>query len=301
MSYEYQPTDPLSLRERAGVRVIDLVSLALCRIVKGTWDCESFPPASCVTIIERCQRKRTERPDILFSEFGRPKADLNVRANRNALQPGDELEARVELLPREDFHVRLGTVELVRLETYIQTVRHQYGVSYHKRTHADIVASETFMENQTVRRLGGSSTNARFVLPQDAIPTLSGSIFQKIQPGISWEIRALLDVTRARDMRQSQELKVARPPVSDDQPPRPVAAETGHRQCNLALELSQGEAQSGDTLNGALRAEMLDSVEAAEVRIELVRVEKVRQRGTGPRRGQGCLRTRCHAAVRRQP
>ena len=214
-----------------------------------------------------------------FSEFGRPKADLNVRVNSNALQPGDELEARVELLPREDFHVRLGTVELVRLETYIQTVRHQYGVSYHKRTHADIVASETFMENQTVRRLGGSSTNARFVLPQDAIPTLSGSIFQKIQPGISWEIRALLDVTRARDMRQSQELKVARPPVSDDQPPRPVAAETGHRQCNLALELSRGEARSGDTLNGALRAEMLDSVEAAEVRIELVRVEKFGNEG----------------------
>ena len=63
-----------------------------------------------------------------FSEFGRPKADFNVRVSGDALQPGDDLEARVELLPREDFHVRLGKVELVRLETYVQTVRHQYGV-----------------------------------------------------------------------------------------------------------------------------------------------------------------------------
>ena len=48
-----------------------------------------------------------------FSEFGRPKADLNIQINNSTIHPGDELEARVELLPREDFHVRLGKVELV--------------------------------------------------------------------------------------------------------------------------------------------------------------------------------------------
>ena len=214
-----------------------------------------------------------------FSEFGRPKADFNIRMSGDTLEPSDELEARVELLPREDFHVRLGTVELVRLETYIQTVRHQYGVSYHKRTHAGVVGSETFMENQTVRRLGGSSDSASFVLPQDAIPTLSGSVFQKIQPGIAWEVRALLDVTRARDMRQSQELMVVGPPVSGDPPPRPIAAEAGHRQCNLKLELSRGEARSGDRMDGVLRVEMLDDVEVTEVRVELVRVEKFGNEG----------------------
>ena len=52
-----------------------------------------------------------------FSEFGRPKADLSIRVSRDTMEPGDELEARVELLPREDFHVRLGKVELVQLET----------------------------------------------------------------------------------------------------------------------------------------------------------------------------------------
>ena len=52
-----------------------------------------------------------------FSEFGRPKADLNIQISETTLHPGDEFEARVKLVPREDFHVRLGKVELVRLET----------------------------------------------------------------------------------------------------------------------------------------------------------------------------------------
>ena len=214
-----------------------------------------------------------------FSEFGRPKADLNIRVNSNSLQPGDELEARVELLPREDFHVRLGKVELVCQETYIQTVRHQYGVSYHKRTHAEVVADETFLENQTVRRLGGSSASVRFALPPDAIPTLDGSIFQKIQPGIAWAVRASLDVTRARDIGHIQAVEISRPPAAEDATPHPVVAEERHRQCALTLELSRSEAHSGDRLNGTLRANMMEDVDASEVRIELVRVEKFGNEG----------------------
>ena len=214
-----------------------------------------------------------------FSEFGRPKADLNIRVSGDILQPGDEVEARVELLPREDFHVRIGKVELVQLEDYVQTVRHQYGVSYHKRTHAGVIASETFMENQIVRRLGGSSSYAKFALPQDAIPTLRGSVFQKIEPGISWEIRALLDVTRARDIRRVETFEVARPLADEDAPHRPVAAAAERGQRTLTLDVSQGEARSGDTLSGALGAEIRRDVDTAEVRVELVRVEKFGNEG----------------------
>ena len=71
-----------------------------------------------------------------FSEFGRPKAELNIRVSGNFLQPGDEVEARIELLPREDFHVRLGKVELVRVETCVQITRSQYGTHYSKKRHA---------------------------------------------------------------------------------------------------------------------------------------------------------------------
>ena len=209
-----------------------------------------------------------------FAEFGRPKANLNMRLDRDALQPGDEVEARLELMPREDFHVRLGKVELVRVETCVQTVRHQYGVSYHKKTHATPVGEETFLEDRVIRRMGGHRTDVRFVLPPDALPSLRGSVVGKIQPGISWEVRASLDVTRARDMRQIAEVEVARPLPADDTPQCPVVAEAGHRQCALTLDLSRSEARSGDSIDGSLRAEMLEDVDASEVRVELVRVEK---------------------------
>ena len=209
-----------------------------------------------------------------FSEFGRPKADLNVRVNSDRVRPGEQVEARVELVPREDFHVRLGKVELVRVETCVQITRSQYGTHYSKKTHAISLAEETLMENQTVRRLGGQRRDVRFALPTDALPTMNGAVVQKIEPGVAYEVRASLDVARARDMSGSQEFVVDRIPASDDAPPSPVVEESKHRQCALTLDLSRSEALSGDRIEGRLRAEMLDDLDAAGVRVELVRKEK---------------------------
>ena len=209
-----------------------------------------------------------------FSDFGRPKADLDVRVSGNTLRPGDEVEARVELMPREDFHVRLGKVELVRVETCVQITRSQYGTHYSTKTHDTSLAEETLMENQTVRRLGGSSTNVRFALPKDAFPTLNGAVVQKIEPGIAWEVRVSLDVARGRDIVESQEFTVDRIPTPDDASPLPVVEEAAHRQCALILDLSWSRARSGDRIEGSLCAEMLEDVDAAEVRVELVRAEK---------------------------
>lgn len=209
-----------------------------------------------------------------FSEFGRPKTDLNIRVGNDTLQPGDEVEARVELLPREDFHVRLGKVELVRVETCVQITRSQYGTHYSEKTHDTSLAQETLMENRTVRRMGGSSTNVRFVLPEDALPTMNGAVVQKIEPGIAYEVRVSLDVARGRDISESQEFTLGGIPTPDDAPPLPVVEQAEHRQCALALELSRSRARSGDRIEGSLRADMLDDLEVAGVRVELVRSEK---------------------------
>ena len=123
-----------------------------------------------------------------FSEFGRPKADLNIQISETTLHPGAEFEARVELVPREDFHVRLGKVELVCVETCVQTTRSQYGVHYSKRTHTRSLTEETIMEDRIIRRGGGLSTDVSLALPPDALPTLSGTPVEKIQPGIAWAV-----------------------------------------------------------------------------------------------------------------
>ena len=70
-----------------------------------------------------------------LSSFGVPKADLNIQIDSGTIHPGDAFEARVELVPREDFHVRLGRVELVCVETCVQITRSQYGTHYSKKTH----------------------------------------------------------------------------------------------------------------------------------------------------------------------
>ena len=137
------------------------------------------------------------------------------------------------------------------------------------------IAEETIMEDRIVRRWGGISTDVKFALPPDALPTLNGTLVQKIQPGIAWAVTAFLDVTKARDMRQRQEFTVVRPPALEDSPPQPTEAASKHSQCDLALSLSRSRARSGDRIDGSFRAEMLDEVSASEVRVELVRVEKL--------------------------
>ncbi len=68
--------------------------------------------------------------------------------------------------------------------------------------------------------------------------------------------------------------RVRRPPGPEDSSPRPAFAESRHGQCVLTLELSSGDARSGDRVAGSLRAEMLQDVGVSEVRVELVRIEK---------------------------
>ena len=209
-----------------------------------------------------------------LSSFGVPKADLNIQIDSGTIHPGDAFEARVELVPREDFHVRLGRVELVCVETCVQITRSQYGTHYSKRTHNWSLAEETIMEDRIVRRWGSISTDVKFALPPDALPTLSGTTVQKIEPGIAWAVTAFLDVTKARDMRQRQEFTVVRPSPQQDLPLHPTESVSKHSQCDLALSLSRSHARSGDRIEGSFRAEMLDDVTVSEVRVELVRVEK---------------------------
>ena len=118
------------------------------------------------------------------------------------------------------------------------------------------------------------STDMRLVVPPDALPTIVGTKVSSVQPGIAWAVTASFDVASARDIRQSQEVTVVKPPALDDSRPRPVVAESRHRQCALTLELSSNDARSGDRIDGRLRAQMLEDVTASEIRVELVRVEK---------------------------
>ncbi len=210
----------------------------------------------------------------MLSRFRRPQADLNVHVDKTELQPGEELQARVTLSPESDFQVRLGTVALVCTENYVQRTSSQYGNHDSRKTVIHYNQEETFLNDATVRNGVAHSTDVRLAAPADAMPTMSGIKVSNVQPGITWEVEAFLDVAGARDMQFNQPVTVLSPPASDDVSSRPVVAQSKHEQCALTLKVSSGDARSGDILSGDLRAEMLQDVTAEEVRVALVRSEK---------------------------
>ena len=210
----------------------------------------------------------------MLSRFRRPDADLSIHVDKAELHPGEELEARVVLVPKSDFRIRHGTVELVCTETYVQKTSSQYGTYYNRKTVTRYSVGETFLNDATVRNGVPHSTDVKLVVPADALPSMSGTKVSHVQPGITWEVTAFLDVAGARDIRCSQPVTVLSPSAPDDVRSRPAVAQTKHEQCALTLTVSSGEARSEDTLDGDLRVEMLQDVTAEEVRVELVRSEK---------------------------
>ena len=204
----------------------------------------------------------------------RPDVDVQIHVNKSAFHAGDELDARVALAPKVDFHVRSGRVELVCTETWVQRVDSQYGSSYHRKTNALSTTGETFMEDQTVRNGVPHSADLKVTVLQDALPTITGAKVQKIEPGIAWAVTVDLDVVRARDIHESQELTVAATPAPRDERPSPIVTESRRGQCVLTLEVSRSAARSGDRVDGTLRAEPGQDMTASEARVELVREEK---------------------------
>ena len=210
----------------------------------------------------------------MLSRFRRPEADLSIHVDKTELHPGEELEARVTLVPKSDFHVRQGITELVCTETYVQKTSSQYGTYYNRKTETRYNVGETFLNDATVRDGVPYSTDVKLVVPADAMPSMSGTKVSHVQPGITWEVTAFLDVAGARDIHCRQPVSVFSPPAPDDVRSRPVVAQMKHEQCALTLTVSSEDARSGDTVDGDLRAEMLQDVTAEEVRVGLVRSEK---------------------------
>lgn len=204
----------------------------------------------------------------------RPDVDVQISVNKSDFHAGDKLDARVALLPNGDYRVRHGRVELVCIETWVQRIDSQYGSSYHRKTEVLSSQGETFLEDQTVRNGLPYSADLRVAVPRDALPTLRGELVQKIEPGIAWAVKVDLDVARARDIKESQEITVVATPAPRNERPVPAVAESTRGGCPLTLELSRSEARSGDRVDGTLRAEPQGDVTASEARVELVREEK---------------------------
>ena len=151
----------------------------------------------------------------------RPDVDVQISVNKSVFHAGDKLDAQVRLLPKSDFRVRHGRVELACIETWVQRIDSQYGPSYHRKTEVLSSEGETFMEDQTLRNGVPYSADLRATVPVDALPTLRGALVQKIEPGIAWTVKVDMDVARARDIHQDQEITVVASPAPPRRPACP--------------------------------------------------------------------------------
>ena len=210
----------------------------------------------------------------MLSRFRRPAADFRVELSETTLQPGDELNVRVSLIPKDGFQVRRGSLDLVCLETYEELIHHsRYGAQRHKATQVLSRDEKVFIDGTAVRRGLPYYADVNVVVPPDALPTVRGAIMRSIDVGITWTVTTSLDVAGARDFHDNQQITVVRPPMPSDAPSSPIVTEAAHNWCALTLNLPTGSACSGDRLDGSLRAEILQDVSVSEVSVELFRVE----------------------------
>ena len=217
----------------------------------------------------------------MLSRFRQPAADFRVELSETTLQPGDELNVRVSLIPRDGFQVRRGSLEIVCTESfveYVTTMRTgRYGSHYStQRLKATRILSryeKVFMDNSTMRRGLPYSVDVDWAVPPDAPPTASGVSIGSINVGSTWTVKTFLDVAGARDFHDSQEITVVSPPTPCDAPSPQLVTEAADDLCTLTLTIPTGIARSWDTLDGSLRAEILHDINVSEVRAELIRVE----------------------------
>ena len=233
--------------------------------------------------------------------FRRPEIDVQIHVNKPVFHAGGELDAHVRLAPKGDYRVRHGRVELVCTETWVQRVDSQYGPSYHRKTEVLSSEGETFMDDQTVRNGVPYSADLRVSVPRDALPTLSGALVQKIEPGIAWAVKVDMDVARARDIHESHEVTVAATPAPRDDRPVPAATESRRGTVRPYAGVVPGsEARSGDRVDGSLASRTPAGLHRVRGQGRARQGGEVRQHGKEPGRGRGGARTGPVAPVRQQ-
>ena len=214
----------------------------------------------------------------MLSRFRRPAANFSVELSETRLQPGDELNIRVVLSPRDGFEVRRGTVVIECIESYVElspgmnTSRYGQGTQRLKSTRIQYRQEEVIIDGRRMRRGLPFSADIDWVVPSDALPTVIGDSGHTFDVGIAWTITTSLDVAGARDFYDQQQLMVGSLPIKDEAPETPVV-ELADDECALALTLAKGRYGPWEVIEGTLRAEILQDMDVTEVRAELVRLQ----------------------------
>ena len=199
---------------------------------------------------------------------------LSVDLDGATAQPGQVLEATVELIPKKDFQIQRAMVQLVRVETYVDKRNTRHGTSYHKKTVDESVAEEVLWQEHNVRMMESIMTAVKLLVPQDALPTMQGKTVRGITPGVSWTLKSQFDIPSKFDLEEEQEIIVHQPLEIEALPHRPVVAEAKHSICTITMSIHTADVYKGNNFEGILRAEIHRETTISGVVIKLEGTEK---------------------------
>ena len=215
----------------------------------------------------------------MLSRFRRPAADFRVELSETTLRPGNELNVRVSLVPRDGFQVRRGVVMISCVESYVEISpgmnTGSYGTGRQRLKGSRILYTheEVIIDGGRMRRGLPFYADFDWVVPPDAPPSVIGESRDVFDVGIAWSVRTSLDVAGARDFNDEQQLTLGSARAAMNEEPKPIARAAADNECRMTLTIDSGEYSGWEEVEGTLRAEILQDMDVSEVRAELVRIE----------------------------
>ncbi len=214
----------------------------------------------------------------MLSFLHKPEADLAIDLDDKDIYPGDTVNLRLYITPRESFRIRSGTVELTCTEVYWRMVTTTTGktttTSNRKFRRKLYKLKESFLGATDLTSGMSLNQSASLTIPANAPPTVSGKT-----ASITWELNAKLDIPKMRDIHEKRSLMVRSIPtaVAVDEKgwtsPSYSATDSAD-QCDLKLSVNTDIISAGQSLRGSLEAQVKEQFDVRKVRVELEVKEK---------------------------
>jgi hypothetical protein len=202
--------------------------------------------------------------------FGEAVADITIDLDRPAgpYYPGDVIHAALVLESRKDVQVRQFSAGLLAWELCIS--EDSDGDSSRTTTLNEFVTEETLVADMTLAAGFRGSYRLDLPVPRDAFPPYQSSTIHS-----GWLVKAVLDRGLKKDVTAEVPVPLVVPPPGERAQPGEVGEASHPDQAGMRLWLPRLDWVEGETVEGRLLVNARKGFDAGQVRVQLVRREKV--------------------------
>jgi hypothetical protein len=214
---------------------------------------------------------------MVFGLFGGKDVEIGIELDRGdgAYAAGETVGANIRLATGKGGKVREVRAGLVRKDRY-QAIERRRDSDGDWRDYEVWKERETWVTREALANEGALAAGAdeayrfEWQIPHDAAPSCAGKIVQ-----ITWLVKVTVDRAMARDQNEELEIGIVAPPPGEHVQPGEYGEMNANAGVVMRLDLPTLELVEGDAVRGRLLVEPSQSIDAREVRVELVRDERV--------------------------